>query len=624
MADRKKLIRKQNASGGVYERAEVPVQTSKELARKNRDVVKALIFGGQPVMKSESESSQLPDDPYAKLVSAGNAIAPPLDLMVLTMMEENNTELRQCIDAMVTNIEGFGGRLVLNMTREEYEKNQSAIDSERKKIRAFMLNFDPDDDITSLRSKSRRDYELTGNFYWELIPPLRGDLNQIVAMKFTESHTVRVVKQDEKSTKFDKIEIDPEDGAEYKQTFFKRFRRFVQIRNEKKVFFKEWGDPRIVDRRDGKAYATEAEAKKAGLTRPNYAHALYQARLWTARSPYGLPRYIGNLFSIFGSRAAEEINYNTFLNNNVPAMAILVSGNAMLTEGTINRINEFTQSVMKRSSNYSKFLLLEAEPAVEGMTNSGTAKIDIQKLKSEQTDDQLFQQYDKNNADKIRRAFRLPPIYVGVSADYNRGTAETSRKLAEEQIFSPEREAMDRHINKILISMGFKFWRYKSYSPNLTNDEDLIRLLNSVEKTGAMSPNLARKVVGDVMNTELPPYSKEKHGFDPDVPFSLTMAEAVKGIGALGGSPSTGALAPNQGQIPKPDEVPNLPPNSKLDEDNEVEDEELEKRFDGLPVNEHGDIDVTKLVDVFESLDKVLSKSVSWEDQNADAPKSAQ
>lgn len=623
---RKKLVRKNTEGGGVYERAAVPTQSSTTLQKKNRDVVKAMIFGGQPIMKAESESSQLPDDPYSSLVSSGNAIAPPLDLMVLTMMEENNTELRQCIDAMVTNIEGFGGRLVLNMTKEEYEKNKAKIDKERKEIRSFMLNFDPDDDITSLRSKSRRDLELTGNFYWELIPPMRGDMNKIVALKFTESHTIRITKQDDKSTKFEKIEIDPEDGAEYKQVFFKRFRRFVQIRNDKKVYFKEWGDPRVVDRRDGKAYATEDDAKKAGVTRQHYAHAIYQGKIWTARSPYGLPRYVGNLFSIFGSRAAEEINYNTFLNNNVPAMAILVSGNAMLTEGAINRINEFTQSVMKRSNNYSKFLLLEAEPAVDGIQNSGTAKIEIERLKSEQTDDQLFQKYDENNADKIRRAFRLPPIYVGKSADYNRGTAETSRKLAEEQIFSPERETTDRHINKILISMGFKFWRYKSYSPNLTNDEDLIRLLNSVEKTGAMSPNLARKVVGDVMNTELPPYSKEKHGFDPEVPFSLTMAEAVKGAGSLGGNPSTGALAPNQGQVPKPEEDPDLPPNSKLQKpSDELEEDEIEKsRFDGLPVNEAGDIDVTKLVDVFDKLDQMLSKSVTWRDQNAPTSDSAQ
>lgn len=525
--------------------------------RSSGERVRASAFSAARINKAviEAESASIPDDPFKQMVGAGQVVEPPLDPLVLTMMEENNSELRQCIDAMVTNIEGFGGRLVLpiSYTKEIIEKNQKAIDEEKKRLRSFLLNFDPDDDITSLKMKSRREMELTGSHYWELIPARSGqEPNKIVAMKLLESHTVRMTKSDIELTSFEKIEIDPETGDEFKQTFFKRFRRFVQIRNNKKVFFKEWGDPRIVSRIDGKAYKTPALATAAGVKPTEYAHILYQNRIWTARTPYGLPRYVGNLFSIFGSRAAEEINYNTFLNNNVPAMAILVSGNAMLTEGTIKRIEEFTQTVLKRSANYSKFLLLEAEPAGEGFQNSGTAKIEIEKLKSEQTDDQLFQKYDANNQDKIRRAFRLPPIYVGKSADYNRGTAETSQKLAEEQIFSAERKSMDRFLNKLLIWMGFKYWRWQSFGPNLTNNEDLVKMLANIEKTGAMTPNFGRVVMGDILGKEMPPYEKEKVGFDPDVPFSLTIVERSKkvaGEAPIGGNPSTGKLAPNQGQI---------------------------------------------------------------------------
>lgn len=578
------------------------VRSDAQVAKREKgEALRRQVFGLRNVLKAEAESAALPDDPFKSLTASGQAVEPPLDLMVLSMMEENNSELRQCVDAMVTNIEGFGGRLVLpeNMKAEDKEKNKAAIEKERKQIRAFLLNFDPDDDLTSLRMKSRRDLELTGNHYWELLPA-KGDPKKIVGMKLIESHTVRITKSDDVATKFEKIEIDPETGEEYKQTFYKRFRRFVQIRNNKKVYFKEWGDPRIIDRRTGEAFKDEVAAKEKKVGPENYAHILYQNRIWSPRTPYGLPRYVGNLFSIFGSRAAEEINYNTFLNNNVPAMAIMVSGNAMLTEGTIKRIEEFTQNVLKRSNNYSKFLLLEAEPAQDGLQNSGTAKIEIEKLKSEQTDDQLFQKYDANNQDKIRRAFRLPPIYVGKSADYNRGTAETSQKLAEEQIFAPERNAMDRHINKLLIWMGFSFWRFKSYAPNLTNNDDLIKMMNNIEKTGAMTPNLGRRIVGDILGQELPLYDKDQVDFDPDVPFSLTMADRVK---TLGGNPSTGALAPNQGQIPNP----KVPANTDLE--NEDADDELEKRLALWPVDENGDLDVTKMVDVFELLNKALDKS---------------
>ena len=575
------------------------------IENKNRNVVKATIFGGNSPVQKNLESRALPQEDANKLSTKGNYIAPPLDQLVLTMMEENSSELKQIFDAMEINIEGFGGRLVLKQIDDDVKEDKKAeIKKERRMLSRFLSLFHPEEDMTSFRKKTRRQMEQTGNGYWELIPP-KSDINGISAMNLVEAHTVYITKSDRTSTAYTKKVTDPTTGDTVKKTFRKRFRRFIQERNGKKVWFKEWCDPRIVSRLDGKAYKTEAAAKKAGVKSSEYAHKLYQFKLWTARTPYGIPRYIGNLFSIFGSRASEEINYNTFLNNNVPSMAILVSGNAMLTDGTINRINEFTNSVMKRSNNYSKFLLIEAEPASEGIQNSGTAKIEIQPLKNEQQGDQLFQNYDKNNASKLRRAFRLPPIFVGASENYNRGTAETSRRLAEEQVFNPERQEMDRQVNLILRDMGSVYWEYKSYSPNVTDADSLIKLSNSLEKTGALTPNLVRQIISTIINTEIPQYKTDRVNFDPDVPFSLTMAEAVKQLSNLAGNPSTGALAPQQGQIP-----------NNTDERKPAEDDpntpEIEKRLDGLPVDESNDLDLTKLVDAFSILDRVLNKSADW------------
>jgi capsid portal protein len=232
----------------------------------------------------------------------------------------------------------------------------------------------------------------------------------------------------------------------------------------------------------------------------------------------------------------------------------------MLTEGTIQRIKEFVNSNIKQNDNYSSILILEAEPVDEGVPGSGTAKIEIKELKEQQHSDQLFQEYDKNNCDKVRRAFRLPPIFVGKSEDYTRATAEASRKLAEEQVFSPEREDMDRQFTQFFVDLGYGYWEYKSFSPNVTDPSDLTEVLKSTEKTGALTPRIARTVVGEILNRTLDDFEGELP-FDPDTPFSLTMADAVKKIAgeqgaALGGSNRTGALAPNQGQIPTPPGVP--------------------------------------------------------------------
>jgi capsid portal protein len=255
------------------------------------------------------------------------------------------------------------------------------------------------------------------------------------------------------------------------------------------------------------------------------ATEIVHLRHYSARSPYGLPRYIGNLLGIFGDRAAEEINYTTFKNNNIPSMAVMVS-NGQLTEGTIQRIESFVESQIRSSDNYSKFLIIEAEPVDEEGEDGGQLKIEIKPLTSDQHKDALFQQYSKNNQDKIRRAFRLPPIFVGRSDDYSRSTAESSRRLADEQVFSPERDRFDDVVNRTIFPcMGIRFHRFKSNSPNTTDNESLVKILAGAEKTGGMTPRIARAMLEQILGIDLPEFPG---AFPQDVPFSLTMAEAVK------------------------------------------------------------------------------------------------
>ncbi|MEZ4742296.1 MAG: phage portal protein [Bdellovibrionota bacterium] len=517
----------------------------------NRTILKAIVIGKDdpPTKDSEGGHSQtLPTDTFN--YSDGNVIEPPYDLLFLTMIEENSSFMGQLVDAMEINIEAFGGRIQMReLSPKQREQNKEQIEAEKKALKNFLLNINPDDDLTMLRRKARHDLELTGNGYFELIPA-RGDHTKITALNYVEAHTMRITVQDDDLTPFTKKKVDEDTGEIMEQTFLKRFRRFVQKRNNRMTYFKEWGDPRIVDRRDGKAFKSEDEATKAGVERKYWANPVLHFKIHSARSPYGIPRYIGNLFSIFGSRGSEEINYTTILNNNVPSLLFLVSGNAMLTEGTIKRMEDFANNVLKRTNNRSKFLVIEAEPAIEGMANSSTAKIEVKPLKEQQHNDMLFQTYDKNNSEKIRSAFRIPGIFVGKTDDINRATAEESRKLAEEQIFAPERREMDRKITQMFLDMGYQFWIYKSFSPNVTNDEDLIKMANALTKVGSITPNDGRKIKADIMNEEVELYDSEKVPFDPDIPFPLTMAEAVKGEVSLGGNPNSGPLAPNQGQIP--------------------------------------------------------------------------
>jgi capsid portal protein len=247
-------------------------------------------------------------------------------------------------------------------------------------------------------------------------------------------------------------------------------------------------------------------------------------RIYTPGSPYGIPRYQGNIVAIYGDRAADEVNFFTLSNNNVPNIILSVS-NGRMTSGSIKRIKEFVKSSGTGARNYSRIMILESESE-----DSKGAKIGIEPLVNSQIQDQLWIEYGKTNSERVRISFRMPPIFIGKADDYTRATAETSRKIGDEQIFSPERRDFDDDMERLIFpDLEVKYHRFVSNSPNVTDDKDLIQVLVAAEKTGAMTPRLAHIIVSDILNRELPPIDEEK--LDPDIPMTIQVLEHAKNVG---------------------------------------------------------------------------------------------
>lgn len=549
----------------VMKTAEPATANPDKMQDANRRVAKAIVIGPrvQKDMTTGATKEVAADDFLDGIVSNEKVVEPPFDQLVLSMLIEHSTELEPAISAMEVNIDGFGYKLVPRVKPDEAgdelpedqrgksEELQGAVAVERVMLTNFFNNCGVDDSFTDIRRKTRRDLELTGNAYWEIIRnPTTG---KIQGINHIPSYTVRLGSQDKMFTTFQRNEPELQvDGSVIlsKVPRQKRFRAYVQAklgtlsrsfgpsRGYKVRWFKEFQDPRVRDNETGNVVTDEEALKK--LPEEKRANELIHWKIYTARSPYGLPRFIGNLITIFGARAAEEINFITLKNNNIPSMAVLVS-NGQLTEGSIARIQEFVEAQVQGSENYSRFLIVEAEGQYEGQ--DGGIKVDIKPLTDQQMRDQMFQEYDKNNAAKIRKSWRLPPIFVGSADDYSKATAEESRKLADEQVFRPERDMFDTHMNKFLLpEMGVLYHSFLSNGPNVTDDQDLIAVLVAAERTGGLTPRIAREIVGDVLNRDIGQVNPSK--IDPDIPFSLQVAEAVKNAAATQtGTPEIGSQA---------------------------------------------------------------------------------
>lgn len=501
----------------------------------NKHILRATVISVR-----KSESAALEEDTNEFLSINQGIIQPPLPLSELAVLSELSTELFQTIQAMEIGIDGFGGRLIQRrMTEEEKEKHKDAILKEKNFLDTLILYPNADDSFVSLRRQTRNELEHTGNAFWELVKA-SANATQFSCMNRIKSSNVWITKQDKLFTK-KTVNFVKSDFTMGKKIFPKKFRKFVQIRNRKKVFFKEFGDPRIIDRRTG-------EEGKKSLARKHHATELFHFKIPTNRNtPYGMPRFVGNIITIKGSRQSDETNILTLMNNQVPSMAIMVNG-GMLTKGSLDRIQDFIDTQIKGDSNYSKFLLLEGESMHDNFSSPSNLKIEIKALSRDQHTDQLWQEYDKNNANKLRRNFRVAPILVGDSESIDRAVAQESERITEKYVYNPEREEEDVIINKIFLSQGIRFWEFKSNSPNVTNDQDIVKILSGAEKSGALTPRIARMLLEDVLNSKLPDIDANiPEGFDPDVPFSFTLAKLMHEAGMA----NQNGTFESQGQTPK-------------------------------------------------------------------------
>lgn len=459
--------------------------------------VNATVIEIEKAAKSELFSRKLPQDPFMSSYGDGGVIQPPYDLTFLAQMIEMSSILPQCIEAMEVNVDGFGYVMEpMPWVKPGEDGNYSPeLLAEKERAEIFFDYANPELSYSQIRRRSRKDLESTGNAYWEI---LRDGKGEIAGIEHLESHTIRLCMMDRDPVPMEMPILGKDGKVRSRVTYRKRFRRYVQERDGARVFFKELGDPRDISSRTGRTTA-ESDA--------DLATEVLHWRNYCATSPYGIPRWVGVLLAILGSREADEVNYEYFGNKSIPPLALLVGGK--LAANAANTIRDYIRDNLKGRKGFHSILVVEADstgssnPVAPAM-GGGKATLSFEKLTDAQQGDALFQNYDKGNRDKVRSAFRLPPVYVGETTDYNRATANESQRVAEEQVFRPEREEHDFVINRrILPLLGVSNWWYRSMSPVTDDPTELTNMLKVFCEVG-LTVREARTVIANILNEELP------------------------------------------------------------------------------------------------------------------------
>jgi PBSX family phage portal protein len=459
----------------------------------------------------------------------------PYDLTALLKFPEYSNILAECIDAYKNNITGFGWEIVPKIDTNSigYDKKLYEIALKQKATAEVLFNFcNYKSSFTALTKKLVDNRERNGNGYLEVIENLKGEP---AGFEFVESSKIRILKP--KGLVDKKVTARDETGKEFVITMPVRFYRYVQNDNGSRLYYKEYGDPRIMNKATGEYEEDLPEEERASC--------LLHFKIECIYSVYGVPRYIGKTPSIVGSRKSEELNIQYFDNGRIVPAAIMIE-NGQLTEESYDKISN-----LKGLDKAFKFLLLEAEPfssddsIVEGESKtSNHVKIEVKPLTELIQQDGLFQDYDKNNRNKVRAGFRIPPIYTGESQDYSKSTAQTARSVAEALVFEPERQEISEPFNRIIRDLGLDLVEFRFKSPKLTDKYELSKALVPYINSGAATPNTLVVALGELLGTKVNVIEEEWGDLPLEIALKKLEIEAVA-------NRVTGSLDDGKGNISK-------------------------------------------------------------------------
>ena len=417
-------------------------------------------------------------DPFRTDYTGNKILAPPYPLETLAQMHEYSAPLSQCIAVYTSNIVGFG----IDLVRARWTAD-SKVDSEKKlppeadaeymRLMQLFRYANRKMSFVTLMRTVFKDQENCGMAYMEVVRNRAGEIATLLRLP---AHTVRWTPKDAEWTEFTQRVLG-EDGEYIDIPRTERFRRFVQRVNGKKMYFKEWGDPRPISKSTGKPLAANSRADAANEV------IIFEQE--AGRTTYPLPRWMPNMMGILGAHDADTVNYLFFQNKSIPPLIVTVSGGS-LTGETVDKLGDFFEKEIKGLDSFERVLILEAVPAEVGSFEGekvSPVKIEVQPLTQFIKEDARFLLYRDAVAKSIRGDYRLPPVLLGMSEDYNRATVIEAVRSAEEQVFRPERTPIEYIIQTtIMADMEIKYWEFNFLGGKTSDYAEMLKAIAGVKE----------------------------------------------------------------------------------------------------------------------------------------------
>ena len=195
----------------------------------------------------------------------------------------------------------------------------------------------------------------------------------------------------------------------------------------------------------------------------------------------------------------------------VPA-AITVE-NGMLSETSYKELQDYMND-LEGVENAHKFLLIEAEGIAKEktFTEAKTLRPCLLKLNHLRKFCRMMRCFLNmtTKAEINSVPLSVSRRFIREAQEYNKATADTARKITEEQVFQPERKTLINKLNTLFLpELGLHDVQLTLKGPDFRDPLEIAKVLTPFISAGAVSPNDLRDLAGRVLGKTLEEWPEE-------------------------------------------------------------------------------------------------------------------
>lgn len=429
------------------------------------------VFPYEMLKKAENKSSSKQLEQYQQWMTENGLIPPPYSPNSFLTLYESNPIFWRCVNQLATDVAGLGWNL---QVREGKKDNEA----ELTRLKDFLNRPNPDESFRSLLKHLLIDW---GTIGWFGIEVSRNKLGEVGEIFYVPAHTLKVHKKKKK---------------------------FAQIRNNKKVWFKKFGEVEDISSKDGEPHTGKGRNKATEL--------IFYKNFYPKSDFYGVPNIISAVGDVIGMIGLRDYNLAFFENYGIPAALIVLEGE--WETGSKKVVSDFINKEIKGTDNAHRTLVVE---------QPDNSKFTYHKLGIE-VKEASFRLYEQARRDDILIAYSMPPERIGVRIVGKLGgnVAEEATKIYVQSVVEPLQLDMEEIINDKLLQS--EFYEFKFKNVDLRDYDALVNRLVKEVSCAIKTPNEARNELG------LKPYdggdkfyiaSSLLHVGEPNVGDELSKAE---------------------------------------------------------------------------------------------------